>query len=55
MIEATDQLLVSRVRDGEPEAWEELIGRFEGRLTAFVQSRIGNRTTSEDVVQETVL
>ena len=28
MIEATDQLLVSRVRDGEPEAWEELIGRF---------------------------
>ena len=55
MIEATDQLLVSRVRDGEPEAWEELIGRFEGRLTAFVQSRIGNRTTSEDVVQETFL
>lgn len=55
MVEATDQLLVSRVRDGEPEAWEELIGRFEGRLLAFVQSRIGNRATSEDVVQETFL
>jgi len=55
MPEDTDQLLVSRVREGGPEAWEELIARYEGRLLAFVQSRIGNRTTSEDVVQETLM
>ena len=55
MSEDTDQLLVSRVREGGPEAWEELIARYEGRLLAFVQSRIGNRTTSEDVVQETLM
>ena len=50
-----DRLLVARVRDGDPHAWEELIARFEGRLQAFVQSRLGNRTTSEDVVQETFM
>ena len=55
MPEDTDQLLVSRVREGGSEAWEELIARYEGRLLAFVQSRIGNRTTSEDVVQETLM
>ena len=48
-------LLVARVREGGSEAWEELIARYEGRLLAFVQSRIGNRTTSEDVVQETLM
>ena len=55
MPEDTDQLLVSRVREGGSKAWEELIARYEGRLLAFVQSRIGNRTTSEDVVQETLM
>ena len=55
MPEDTDQLLVARVREGGPDAWEELIARYEGRLLAFVQSRIGNRTTSEDVVQETLM
>tara|TARA_B100000029_G_scaffold494743_1_gene558891 strand:+ start:471 stop:1127 length:657 start_codon:yes stop_codon:yes gene_type:complete len=55
MPDPTDLLLVSRVRAKEPEAWEELISRFEGRLLAFVQSRLGNRATAEDVVQETLL
>jgi RNA polymerase sigma-70 factor (ECF subfamily) len=32
-----------------------LIGRFEGRLLAFVESRLRNRSTSEDVVQETFI
>ena len=55
MSDDADQLLVARVREGGSEAWEELIARYEGRLLAFVQSRIGNRTTSEDVVQETLM
>lgn len=50
-----DRLLVARIRDGDAAAWEECIGRFEGRLLAFVDSRLGNRSTSEDVVQETFL
>ena len=37
------------------EAWSELIGRFEGRLLAYVESRTRNRTAAEDVVQETFI
>jgi RNA polymerase sigma-70 factor (ECF subfamily) len=47
-----DRLLVKRIRQGEPDAWEEFIARFEGRLLAFVRSRLGNQTASEDAVQE---
>ena len=42
-------------RTGEPEAWNELIARFEGRLLAFVEGRLGRRSAGEDVVQETFL
>jgi RNA polymerase sigma-70 factor, ECF subfamily len=51
----SDCLLVDRVRTGQDEAWRELIARFEGRLLAFVEARIGSRAASEDVVQETFL
>jgi len=51
----SDILLVSRVRQGEGDAWSQLIARFQGRLLAFVESRIGNRTAAEDVVQETFI
>ena len=48
-----DQILVDRISRGEEKAWEDLIGRYEGRLLAFVESRLRNRSTSEDIVQET--
>ena len=51
----SELLLVTRVRSGEAEAWSELIARFEGRLLAFVEGRLGRRTAGEDVVQETFL
>lgn len=47
-----DALLVDRIRQGDTLAWEDLIGRYEGRLLAFVDSRIGNRAAAEDIVQE---
>lgn len=50
-----DQLLVSRIRSGDAASWRLLIDRFEGRLLAFVDSRLRNLATSEDVVQETFL
>jgi RNA polymerase sigma-70 factor (ECF subfamily) len=52
---SSDQLLVARIRSGEPDAWNELIARFEGRLLAFVEGRLGRRSIGEDVVQETFL
>ena len=50
-----DQLLVARIREGDSTAWEYLIERFEGRLLAFVRSRLKNRSAAEDIVQETFL
>lgn len=53
-----DALLIDEIRKGKPDAWNQLIGEYEGRLLAFVQSRLsygkgGRRAASEDVVQET--
>ena len=51
----TDALLVRQVRAGDAAAWRQLIERFEGRLLAFVDSRLRDRAASEDVVQETFI
>jgi RNA polymerase sigma-70 factor, ECF subfamily len=48
-----DRLLIERIRSGDHTAWDELIARYEGRLLAFVESRIGRRASAEDIVQET--
>jgi RNA polymerase sigma-70 factor (ECF subfamily) len=50
-----DAVLIRRIRARESAAWEELIARFEGRLLAFVESRIRDRAASEDVVQESFI
>jgi RNA polymerase sigma-70 factor (ECF subfamily) len=50
-----DSLLIERIRRGESDAWNDLIERYEGRLLAFVESRIGRRGPSEDIVQESFL
>ncbi|MEO8495015.1 MAG: sigma-70 family RNA polymerase sigma factor [Planctomycetota bacterium] len=48
----TDRIIVDRIRSGDSDAWSDLISRYEGRLLAFVESRIGRRGPSEDIVQE---
>ncbi|MCA9225954.1 MAG: RNA polymerase sigma factor [Planctomycetales bacterium] len=48
----SDSLLVERIRAGDSDAWTDLIARYEGRLLAFVETRMGQRATSEDIVQE---
>ncbi|MGD0898357.1 MAG: sigma-70 family RNA polymerase sigma factor [Thermoguttaceae bacterium] len=49
----SDRLLIDRIRTGEPEAWNELIARFEGRLLGYVVRRAPSRAAAEDLVQET--
>jgi RNA polymerase sigma-70 factor (ECF subfamily) len=51
----TEALLIRQVRDGDAGAWRQLIERYEGRLIAFVDSRLRDRAASEDVVQETFI
>ncbi len=55
MASDSDRLLVQQIRQGDPRAWETLISRYEGRLLAFVQRRLRDRSASEDVVQETFI
>jgi RNA polymerase sigma-70 factor (ECF subfamily) len=50
-----DMLLVEQIRSGKPEAWNNLIAQYEGRLLSFVDSRLRRRAASEDVVQETFI
>jgi RNA polymerase sigma-70 factor (ECF subfamily) len=46
---------VDRIRAGDADAWSELIARFEGRLLAYVESRVRCRSSAEDVVQESLV
>jgi RNA polymerase sigma-70 factor (ECF subfamily) len=48
-----ERLLIRGVRAGDERAWQQLIERYEGRLIAFVDSRLHDRAASEDAVQET--
>ena len=50
---SSETLLISRIRAGEPDAWNEFIARYEGRLLGFVVRRVANRAAAEDLVQET--
>lgn len=50
-----DRELIDRIRGGAVDAWSELVAKFEGRLLAYVQSRLSNRAASEDIVQETFI
>jgi RNA polymerase sigma-70 factor (ECF subfamily) len=45
--------LLEQIRAGDQRAWSDLIARFEGRLLAFIESRLKNRASAEDLVQET--
>ena len=51
--EGSEDPLLTAVRTGDAAAWQMLIDRFEGRLTAFARSRLGSTEAAEDVVQET--
>lgn len=45
--------LIGLIREGDSQAWQQLIDQFEGRLLAYARRRVGDLATSEDIVQET--
>jgi RNA polymerase sigma-70 factor (ECF subfamily) len=52
-VSSAEKSLIDRIRKGESDAWGDLIARYEGRLLAFVEGRVGRRAAAEDIVQET--
>jgi RNA polymerase sigma-70 factor (ECF subfamily) len=55
MPNSSEALLIDRIRAGQPDAWSELIARYEGRLLGYVGRRVTDRAVAEDLVQETFL
>ena len=53
--ELSDRTLVLRAQDGDPDAFDVLIDRHQGRLFRIAYLVLGDRQDSEDVVQETLL
>jgi RNA polymerase sigma-70 factor (ECF subfamily) len=51
----SDRLLIQAIRSGDQRAWQQLITRYEGRLLAFAERRLHDRTAAEDIVQETFI
>ncbi|HEX2972211.1 MAG TPA: sigma-70 family RNA polymerase sigma factor [Tepidisphaeraceae bacterium] len=50
-----ERYLLEQTRQGSPQAWEQLVDRYQGRLLAFARSRAVNRSDAEDLVQETFM
>ncbi len=47
-----DNELVTRYLAGETRRFQELVGRYEGRMVNFIQRSIGDRQRAEDLAQE---
>jgi RNA polymerase sigma-70 factor (ECF subfamily) len=50
-----DVQLMLRVADGDHEAFEQLVARFQDRLVGFFFHMLRDRTAAEDLAQETFL
>jgi RNA polymerase sigma factor (sigma-70 family) len=50
-----DAYLIEAVQKGDPDAWREVIERYEGRLVSFARRMLAQRSEAEDMVQETFL
>jgi RNA polymerase sigma factor (sigma-70 family) len=50
-----EQILLEQVRQGSPEAWRQLVERYQGRLAAFARNKGIGAADADDLVQETFL
>ena len=47
-----DALVVQQIRQGDEDAWQRLIDRYERRLLAYVRHRIADQAAAQDIVQD---
>lgn len=50
-----ERYLINQIREGDSDAWYQLVTKYEGRLLAFATSRVKRSGDAEDLVQETFL
>lgn len=54
-ITKAETYLLEQIRTGQPQAWRQLVDRYQGRLYAFAQSRLRQPADADDIVQETFI
>lgn len=54
-MQAKDEELVRRAQNSDNEAFEELHGRYKGRIMNYLFRFFGNYTTAQDITQETFI
>ncbi|MGQ9649085.1 MAG: RNA polymerase sigma factor [Phycisphaerae bacterium] len=47
-----EQYLLDQIRQGRPQAWEQFVDRYQGRLEAFARSKLRRPADAEDLVQD---
>lgn len=52
---AAEEFLVDKVRQGDAEAWQQLVARFQGRLLAYARRELPGEADADDVLQETFI
>lgn len=50
-----EDTLVARAQDGDVDAFEVLVLRYEGRLYRYAYGMVGNRQDAEDVIQDALI
>jgi RNA polymerase sigma-70 factor (ECF subfamily) len=50
-----ERYLLESIRQGDADAWSQLVQRYQGRLLAFAHGRMRRSADAEDLVQETFL
>ncbi|MCB9833000.1 MAG: sigma-70 family RNA polymerase sigma factor [Planctomycetes bacterium] len=55
LAEASDEVLMVRVAEGDSGAYETLYQRYKSRILTFVMRYVGDRDWAEDLCQETFL
>jgi RNA polymerase sigma-70 factor (ECF subfamily) len=48
-----DQFFIEKCLDGRPDEFRHLIRRYQTAVTAYLTSKLGNRTNAEEAAQET--
>ncbi len=47
-----ERYFLDKIRQGDPQAWSDFVGRYRGRLLRFARAKLPQRADAEDVVQE---
>jgi RNA polymerase sigma factor (sigma-70 family) len=55
LLTEAEQYLLDQIRQGRPQAWEQFVDRYQGRLEVFARSKLRTPNDAEDLVQDTFM